>query len=100
MATKSKLERAVEQQASNLNPAQKELVMSQFSTYKWNKSRIECIEDSLRVIDSTHLDKEKADMLLGKRDSLVSERNQLSIANSNISAKLFEQLRGYADGEE
>lgn len=89
MATKTKLEQAVEKQAGELNPAQRELLMSQFDTYKWNKGRIKEIENSLnvaklagKVVDSK------------ERKSLMNERHQLTTANVSISTKLFMLLKG------
>ena len=84
MATKSKLEQAVEKKASSLNDAQKELVLSQFSVYKRNKARIAEIEDVLRISSCTPST---------DRSNLATERNQLTIANNEIAAKLFQQLK-------
>lgn len=95
MATKSKLEQAVERQASCLNDAQREIVLAQFSTYKRNKSRISQIEDAIAIADmQPSLMPEKAQVHLAHRASLVSERSQLVEANNEIAAKLFAQLGG------
>lgn len=95
MATKSKLEQAVEKQASSLNDAQREIVLAQFSTYKRNKVRISQIEDTLSLVNmQPALMPEKAQVLLAQRASLVSERSQLVEANNEIAASLFTQLGG------
>ncbi len=93
MATKSKLERAVEKQAATLNEAQKELILAQFSIYKRGKAKIAEVENKIAVIDmQKSLVPEKAKMQLAQRASLVSERSLLVEANNEIAAKLFEQL--------
>lgn len=93
MATKSKLEQAVEQQASNLNDAQRELVMSQFSAYKSNRSRIIQIEETLRLMDVQPVAGPDGTRIhLAQRMALSNERNQLVETNSTIASKLFSQL--------
>lgn len=98
MATKSKLERAVERQAATLNDAQKELILSQFAIYKRSKARIADVENKIAVIDmQKSLVPEKAKMQLAQRASLVSERSLLVEGNNEIAAKLFEQLGGNSE---
>lgn len=93
MATKSKLEQAVEKQASCLNNAQRHLVMSQFSDYKDNKARISEIDDRLGMMDVQILaNPEQEKLKLAQRSNLISERSQLKEANASIAAKLFAQL--------
>ena len=93
LATKSKLEQAVEKQASCLNDAQRHLVMSQFSDYKANKARISEIDDRIEMMDVQVLANPELEKLkLAQRSTLVSERNQLKEANAAIAAKLFPQL--------
>ena len=93
MATKSKLEQAVERQASCLNDAQKGLLLSQFDTYKRNKAKISEIDDQLGMMDVQALANPDTERLrLARRATLVSEKSQLQEVNSTISAKLFDQL--------
>lgn len=95
MATKSKLEEAVERQAASLDDAQRELVLSQFATYKWNKARMKQLEDQLKLLDSKPMsDASEVKVVLAYRKSLTAERNQLTTANNSISSKLFMQLKG------
>jgi len=95
MATKSKLEQAIEKQAQSLGDAQRELVMSQFSTYKWNKDRMRQIENQLKIIEfkTPPSDPKEMKAQLAYRKALTAERNQLTTANNSISSKLFMQLR-------
>ena len=88
MATKSKLEKAVEDRVSSLNEAQRELVLSQLSDFKRNKGRIAEIEDAL-VTSGRHPSAE--------RSMLATERAQLVTANNEIAAKLFNQLKDEED---
>ena len=93
MATKSKLEQAVEKQASDLNEAQKELVKSQFSEYKKNKDRIMQIDDLLGVpVVAQSPDSEKAKIQIANRMALTSERSQLVSTNNELASTLFNQL--------
>ena len=94
MATKSKLERAVEERAKTLNDAQRELLLSQFRTYKDNKARIVALENRIGVLDVQNLanpDKEK--LRLAERSSLVMEKSQLTEVNDGIAANLFKHLK-------
>lgn len=94
MATKSKLEQAVESNAANLNAAQRELVMSQFSVYKQNAARIAQISMQLETLNT-----EQATTLQEVREkqsaraSLAYEHGQLSTANSKIATELFGLLK-------
>jgi len=92
MATKSKLEQAVESRASDLNDAQKELVKSQLSDFKKNKARIMEIEDLLGAARSPAANHEKAKIQIANRMALASERSQLISSNNEIAESLFNQL--------
>lgn len=94
MATKSKLERAVEERAKTLNDAQRGILLSQFNTYRENKAKIAELEGRIGMLDVQNLanpDKEK--MRLAKRSSLVMEKVQLVEVNDKIAANLFKQLK-------
>lgn len=94
MATKTKLEQAIEKQADQLDNAQKELVLSQFATYKWNKDRMRQIENMLALLDNrVPTEGKEFKMYIARRKSLTAERNQLATANNSISSKLFMQLK-------
>lgn len=88
MATKTKLESAVEKQAKTLDDAQYRLLMAQFSTYDWNRRRIEQIEGIIELGESSGkpLDAKS-------RKALMTERHQLTVDNVSISTKLFMQLK-------
>lgn len=91
--TKTKLEQAVEENASKLNKAQRELVIAQFSDYKKNKARIAQIEDTLRLRQSSAT---STSAMNAQRAELVNERAQLIDVNGRIAKRLFEQL---SDGD-
>jgi hypothetical protein len=93
MATKSKLERAVEDRAGRLGVAQRELVLSQLSVYRGNNARMSHIKDRLAAIDSapdSTLDEVRVKQ--ASRSTLSYEYNQLSTANSRIAVDLFKLL--------
>lgn len=93
MATKSKLEQAVERQANNLNEAQKELVMSQFSVYKRNKARLAEIDATMAVMGSKAVSNvEELRFSQAQRSALAYEKNQLETSNSQIATELFNYL--------
>ena len=92
MATRSKLEQAVKERASELNDAQREIVKSQLSDLKRNKARIAEIEAVLGVQKPGSQDDEKAKIQIASRMALISERNQLVSTNNEISESLFNQL--------
>lgn len=93
MATKSKLEQAVERQIGGLNDAQKELVRSQLSVYRRNDARLAQIESEQKAASASQAaTREAARERQAKRASLAYEHGQLSTANARIAAELFEFL--------
>ena len=97
MATPTKLEQAVESQAKNLDPAQYELVMSQFKTYKWNKARMSEIEVRVKMLELHPSDDSKTRKIdLAERKQLMAERHQLTVDCNSIATKLFMQLKNTA----
>ena len=94
MATKSRLEQAVEKKASELNDAQRELVMSQLSVYKKNAARLTKVEDEMCAVDSmVPTTRDELRKKQSQRSTLAYERNQLTTANSRIASDLFEFMK-------
>lgn len=94
MATKSKLEQAVERQAALLNEAQREIVLSQLSVYKQNAARMAKISDELVAVNArATVTRDELRAKQSDRASLVYEQNQLSTANSKIATDLFNFLK-------
>lgn len=73
MATKSKLEQAVDSQTEHLDPVRREFVKSEFRAYKWNLGQIKALEK--RINDENDPDGEKK--LVGQRHQLVTENASL-----------------------
>ena len=72
------LEQAVRKQASNLDPAQKEFVLAEFETYKWNAQRIAQLETELQKMESDSArDLEREGKLFKQRHQLVAEQSSL-----------------------
>lgn len=93
MATKSKLEQAVERQMGNLNDAQKELVKSQLSVYRRNDARLAQIEAEIRKVEATAATtRAEVREKQAARAALSYEHGQLSTANSRIASDLFDFL--------
>ena len=94
MATKSKLEQAVEQQAADLNDAQRELVKSQLSAYKINAARLSQIKSQLDAVNAKSVaTRDEVREKQAYRASLTYEQAQLSAANAKIAAELFVFLK-------
>ena len=90
MATKSKLEQAVEEKAAGLNDARKEIVMSQLSAYRKNLARLSDVEAELKAVGAMRtatLDEVRRKQAM--RSALAYEHNQLSTSNSKIASDLF-----------
>lgn len=93
MATKSKLEKAIDEQADKLNHAQAELVRSQYETYMRNKRRMAELDQMLKAANANRaVTREEIRALQAERSTIAYEYNQLSTANSRIQAELFNQL--------
>jgi len=95
MATKSKLEQAVEKHSAHLGDARRELVMTQFSVYKQNNARMAEIKQSIAKVDSmkaSTLDEVRYKQ--AQRSALSYEYNQLATANSRVASDLFSVLEG------
>lgn len=91
---KSKLERAVEERASDLNDAQKELVMSQLSAYRKNLARLSKVESEIAAVNAVQAaTREDVRLKQARRASLTYEHGQLTTANSRIAADLNEFLK-------
>ena len=94
MASKTKLELAVEKHVSNFNDAQKELVMTQLSTYRRNMARLAQIESELVALDSMPaVNREEVRYKQAQRMTISHEHSQLATANSKIAAELFEFMK-------
>lgn len=87
--SKSKLEKAIENGISELNDAQKQLVLAQFADWKRNKARIAEIEDALSLNRSSAASTSARN---AQRAELVNERAQLIDVNGRILARLSDQL--------
>lgn len=93
MATKSKLEQAVERVMDSLNDAQRELVKAQLSEYRQNKARMAAIDAQLVALEPRNAHTiDEVRMQQAQRASLSYERSQLAIANSRIATELSEIL--------
>lgn len=94
MATKTKLELAVERHASKLNDAQRELVRAQLATYKRNRARLAQLESELAALDSRQaVDREGVRIKQAQRAVVANEHSQLAQANSRIAVDINELLK-------
>lgn len=94
MATKSKLEQAVEERICSLNGAQRELVRSQLATYRRTAARIEQLESELAAVNSRGAaTREEVRLKQQQRMAIACELNQLATANSKLASDLFDLVK-------
>lgn len=90
MATKTKLERAVEKHAGSLNDAQREIVMSQLSVYKRNGQKLARLESELSAVNSrATVTRDELRDKQAQRMAITKQISDLTTANSRIAAELF-----------
>lgn len=90
LGRKTKLEQAVEQRTADMNEAQRAIVLAQLAEYRRNKSRLSEIADRLYALNAIPAaTRDEIRLKQTERSALAYEHNQLSIANSRISADLF-----------
>lgn len=87
-----KLEEAVAKQAASLDPAQKEFVLAEFETYKWNAKRQRELEVQLEegIVDSEGFHNYDAE---GK---LFRQRHQIVAEQSSLFSHIMRWLKGTA----
>ena len=74
MSKLTKLEKAINEQAANLDPAQREFVLEQFNIYKWNADKIAELEG---ILEDGELETNEETKLFKQRHQLVAEQGQL-----------------------
>ena len=92
---KDKLQEAIEKQAASLDPAQREFVLAQFETYKWNAGQIAILEKQLEegVADADGYRNYQAE------NQLFKQRHQMVAEQSVLFSHIMRWLKGTAVGE-
>ena len=87
-----KLEDAVKKQADSLDPAQREFVLAEFETYKWNAKRQRDLEKQLEagIVDAEGFHNYDAE---GK---LFRQRHQIVTEQSSLFSHIMRWLKGTA----
>ena len=80
------LRKAIEKQAAALDPAQEQLVLSEFRNYEWNVEKILEIE---RHVNEGEFDPDFEKKALGERHQLVNE-------NACLFTHIMQHLKGTA----
>lgn len=90
MPYKSKLQQAVEKQAANLDPAQREFVMAELRTYLWNERNQKRIEKNLEsgIVDEDGFRDFDAE---GK---LFRQRHQIVTEQASLFNHMMRELKG------
>ena len=88
----AKLENEVKNQAASLDPAQREFVMAEFETYKWNARRQAELEAQLEkgIVDSEGFHNYDAE---GK---LFRQRHQIVAEQGSLFSHIMQYLKGTA----
>ena len=88
----AELEKAVENQAKSLDPAQREFVLAEFETYKWNAKRQRELEMQLErgIVDGEGFHNYDAE---GK---LFRQRHQIVAEQSSLFSHIMRWLKGTA----
>ena len=82
-----KLQEAVERQAANLDPAQREFVLEELRTYQWNAKKIADLE---RQIDENPHNEDG----LKVEGALVKERHQIITEQTALFGHIMRWLKG------
>lgn len=91
MANKTKLQTAIENQASSLDPAQREFVLKEFDTYLWNARKLARLE--------AKLDGEDGEYSLEAEAKLFKQRHQLVAEQSALFSHIMRWLKGTSAGK-
>ncbi len=96
MTKKDKLQEAIEKQAASLDPAQREFVLAQFATYKWNAGQIAILEKQLEegVADADGYRNYQAE------NQLFKQRHQMVAEQSVLFSHIMRWLKGTAAGND
>ena len=73
-ASAKRLREAIENQAKSLDPAQREFVLTEFETFKWNAKQIKTVQKSIR---SEEISQDEKSKLIKLRHQLVTEQSAL-----------------------
>lgn len=95
----AKLEAAVRKQADSLDPAQKEFVLAELNTYKWNAAKIDELQDRIDSLKgATDLDDVIA--AVKAEAALVRERHQIITEQTALFGHIMRWLKGTAAEED
>jgi len=83
------LKKAIDTQAANLDPAQREFVKAEFETYVWNAGKIEKLQKQL---DGEAYDADDVKV----EGALLRERHQLVTEQSALFSHIMRWLKGTA----
>jgi len=85
----AKLEEAVKNQADSLDPAQREFVLAELETYRWNAEKICELQERINACDGD-IDSLKAEA------ALVRERHQIITEQTALFGHIMRWLKGTA----
>jgi len=104
MSSTDELEKALEQQAQSLEPAQRNFVMAQFEHYKWNEEQIELLqrqyeEASEEVDAAADLPAKERKLLVEQRGTIFRQRHQLVAEQGTLFSHIMRWIKGTAAGK-
>ena len=90
----AKLEEAVRKQADSLDPAQKEFVLAEYETYKWNAAKVDELQERITSLGAGDL--EDAIAAAKVEAALVRERHQIITEQTALFGHIMRWLKGTA----
>ena len=90
MSKLDKLEEAVGKQAQSLDPAQREFILAELETFKWNARKIHDIERKIDSGECYDLDGKNVE------SALIKERHQIVTEQASLFSHIMRWLKGTA----
>lgn len=91
----AKLEEAVRNQADSLDPAQREFVLAELETYKWNAAKVEELQGRIESLKGA-VDIEDVVAAVKAESALVRERHQIITEQTALFGHIMRWLKGTA----
>lgn len=89
------LEEAVRKQADSLDPAQREFVLAEFETYKWNAAKVEELQERIESLNGA-IEIEDVVAAVKAESALVRERHQIITEQTALFGHIMRWLKGTA----
>ena len=95
----AELEAAVRKQADSLDPAQREFVLAELETYKWNAAKVEELQNRIESLKGAE-NIEDVVAAVKAEAALVRERHQIITEQTALFGHIMRWLKGTAAEED